>query len=369
MPVQSAHGLTPLMAGFECSTHRTSDGSRIDIVGQTAHDRGAHSDFLLMTKCGIKTVREGLRWHLIESQRGKYNWSTVDAITAAATKERVEIIWDLLHFGFPDWVNPYHRDFPLIFADFAEAFVKRQPAAGLYVPINEISFLSWAAGDAEFMYPWSKGRGCDLKRSLCAAALEATRVIRRHHSDSMILSVEPMISVQPFGASDLPTAQRLHEAQFEAVDTLLGKANPDLGGAPEMIDIIGVNHYPHSQWYSDDQRTTISWNTADWTPLSVLLERVFDRYRKPLLLAETGAEGDLRTQWFNYVTLECQKGLSAGLPIMGICLYPILSHMAWTGERFCPNGLFDGSDRNRYPEASYLDAVLKYQRTANYLAG
>jgi hypothetical protein len=94
------------------------------------------------------------------------------------------------------------------------------------------------------------------------------------------------------------------------------------------------------------------------------VRRVYERYRKPILLAETGAEGSLRANWFRYVTRECRKAQASGLPLMGICLYPILSHIAWTGERFCPNGLFDGSGAERLADSAFLDAVLEYQRAA-----
>lgn len=359
--MRTAKGFVPLLAGFECSTHRTSDGRRLDLVAQTCHDRYAQHDFARVKQCGMRTVREGLRWHVIESERGQYDWSSVDTIILAAQSEGIEIIWDLLHFGFPDWVNPYHPDFPSIFGDFAEAFSKKVAPAALYVPINEISFLSWAAGDVEYMYPWSKGRGGDLKRALCAAALMATRAIRSVDYNALIIAVEPMIAVKPFIAPDQVNAQHLHDAQFEAIDMLLGNAHADLGGAPDMVDVIGVNHYPHSQWYSDAQRSNIAWKSADWTALSILLRRVYERYRKPLLLAETGAEGDMRAHWLNYITAECQKAQLANIPIMGICLYPILSHIAWTGERFCPNGLFDGSQVSRDADPALLNAVLKYQ--------
>ena len=360
-----AEGYVPLMAGFECSTHRTSDGRRLDLVAQTGHDVLAQNDFSLVKQYGMKTVREGLRWHLIESKRGTYDWSSVDSIVLAAQHEGTEIIWDLMHFGFPDWVNPYHPDFPSIFGNFAEAFAKRVESAALYVPINEISFLSWAAGDAQYMYPWSTGRGGDLKRALCAAALMATEAIRSVDQRALIMAIEPMISVKPFSALDLPNAQRIDEAQFEAIDMLLGIAHPDLGGSIDMVDIIGVNHYPHSQWYSNPERSVIDWKSADWTALSILLRRVYERYRKPLLLAETGTEGELRAPWFNYIASECQKAHYANIPIMGICLYPILSHEAWTGERFCHNGLFDGSSKDRDADMALLNAVLKYQNIRN----
>ena len=38
-------------------------------------------------------------------------------------------------------------------------------------------------------------------------------------------------------------------SQFEAYDMLMGRQEPELGGSPDMVDVVGVNFYPHNQWY------------------------------------------------------------------------------------------------------------------------
>ena len=43
-----------------------------------------------------------------------------------------------------------------------------------------------------------------------------------------------------------------------------------------------------------------------------------------------------------YVASEVEAALGAGVPVQGICLYPILNHLGWDDDRYCPNGLFDG---------------------------
>jgi Beta-galactosidase len=334
----------PLMAGFECSSFRRSDGTRIDMVDATDHEANAERDFQMLVDIGITTVREGLRWHLIERSRGYRDWSTADRIIEAARAAGVEIIWDVLHFGLPDWVNPFHPDFPQMFAGFAGEFAERA-GPGIYVPVNEISFMAWAAGDVEFMFPYGRGRGANLKRALCCASIAAIHAIRNVCPQAIIMAVEPMIKVHARSAAEIFEASQFDEAQFEALDMLLGRRNPELGGAPALIDILGVNHYPHSQWFAD--RTTVPWQSTDWTPLSQLLNRVFARYEVPILLAETGCEGDARASWLDYVISECERANQQNFPLLGICLYPILSHIAWTGERYCPNGLWEGEAPDR----------------------
>jgi len=64
------------MAGFECSSHRRRDGVRLDLIRATAHDKHALADYRLCAKLGFKTLRDGLRWHLIGKTSGKYDWSS-----------------------------------------------------------------------------------------------------------------------------------------------------------------------------------------------------------------------------------------------------------------------------------------------------
>jgi hypothetical protein len=65
-----------LIGGFECSTHRHQHGRRLDLIAATGHDTNAESDYRMLAEHGIRTVRDGLRWHLIEEAPGHYDWSS-----------------------------------------------------------------------------------------------------------------------------------------------------------------------------------------------------------------------------------------------------------------------------------------------------
>ena len=43
----------------------------------------------------------------------------------------------------------------------------------IYCPVNEISFLSWGGGDVEYLNPFARGRGFELKVQLARAAMVA----------------------------------------------------------------------------------------------------------------------------------------------------------------------------------------------------
>ena len=55
------------MGGFECSTHRRHpDGTRLDMVAATSHDRFALEDYRRLRNFGLRTARDGLRCVSIE---------------------------------------------------------------------------------------------------------------------------------------------------------------------------------------------------------------------------------------------------------------------------------------------------------------
>ena len=68
-----------------------------------------------------------------------------------------------------------------------------------------------------------------------------------------------------------------------------GPAEPELGGDPSLVDVIGLNFYPHNQWYYDGP--TIPMGHHEYRPLADMLVEVAERYGKPIFLSETGAEG------------------------------------------------------------------------------
>ena len=112
------------MGGFECSTHRLRSGRRLDVIAATAHDRFALQDYRRLASVGMRTARDGLRWHLIEETPYKYDFSSVLPMLKAARQAGVQVIWDILHYGWPDDVDVFSESFIHRFASFARAFAE-----------------------------------------------------------------------------------------------------------------------------------------------------------------------------------------------------------------------------------------------------
>jgi hypothetical protein len=162
------------VGGFECSTHRTLQGRRLDLIAATAHDRYAEADYRALAQHGLRTARDGLRWHLIETAPGRYDWSSFVPMLRAAQRTGTQVIWDLAHWGWPDDLDIWSPAFIDRFGRFARAAARvvadETDAVPFYTPINEISFWAWAGGTLGHIGPFSRGRGDELKAVLVQAA-------------------------------------------------------------------------------------------------------------------------------------------------------------------------------------------------------
>jgi beta-glucosidase/6-phospho-beta-glucosidase/beta-galactosidase len=289
---------------------------------------------------------------LIEEFPGVYDFSSVVPKLAAAREAGVEIIWDLFHYGWPDDIDIFSTEFVERFEAFARAFAEvatRETEGGApwIVPVNEISFFAWAGGDVGIFNPFARGRGDELKRQLVRASIAAIRSMREINPRIRIVHTEPMINVVPHPQrpQDREPAEAHRLAQYAALDMLAGRQNPELGGQEDYLGVIGINYYVHNQWiYPGGHGTMIEPSHPQYRPVWQMLREVHERYGRPLFIAETGIEDEARPAWLRYLGYEVRRAIREGLPIHGICLYPIVNHPGWNDDRHCYNGLWDYPD-------------------------
>ena len=329
--------------GFECSTHRRRDGHRIDVHATTGHDVHAREDFSQLAGYGIGTCRSGLRWHVIEPSPGQFDVRSFVAEAKAAKAVGTQVIWDLMHYGYPDDVDPWAPGFVDRLARYARMAAETLRDLGdevpFWCPVNEISFHAWGGGDVGYLNPFGTGRGLELKVQLARAAIAASHAVRDVDPRARLVACEPLISVREDvhdpAANHL--AHQLSQAQFQACDFLTGRSWPQLGGRPDLVDVVGLNYYPPNQWTLG--KSPVRPGHPLYRPLSDLLAQAHARYGKPVFIAETGAEADFRAGWFNDVMEEVLRARERGIPVEGICLYPVANHVGWDDDRICPNGL------------------------------
>jgi hypothetical protein len=339
-----------VMGGFECSSHRRRDGKRLDLIKSTRHDQFVEQDYRQLRDLGLQTVRDGLRWHLIEATPGSYDWSSFLPMLRAAVRADVQVIWDLCHYGWPDDLDIWSPAFVDRFACFAAAAARivreESDDAPFYCPVNEISFWAWAGGEVARMNPGARDRGRLLKRQLVRAAIAATQAIRAVDPRARFVYAEPSIHVTSGTSSGkaYANAEAYRLAQFEAYDLISGRIEPELGGSPDCLDIIGANFYPENQWYLGGR--TIPFGHHAYQPFRNMLVELHQRYGRPVLVTETGAEGAAKPSWLHYVCAEMRAAMARDVPLHGVCFYPILDYPGWDNDRHCDVGLLTTPDQH-----------------------
>lgn len=344
-----------VMAGYECSSHRRRDGRRLDMLAETGHARGVEKDYAQLAALGIACARDGLRWHLIESRPGYYDWSSFLPMLRAARDYNVQVVWDLCHYGYPDGLDIWRPEFVERFARFSGAVAQLMKDEGMDVPffspINEVSFWSWAGGDVGYFNPGTHGRGLELKHQLVRATIAAIESVRQRTRNARFVQCDPLINVVA-GSSrsdEVNQAEQYRLAQFDGWDLLAGRQWPGLGGREEYLDIVGVNFYPQNQWVLNGGK--ILRGEPGYRPFAGMLREVQQRYQRPLLISETGAEDEERVPWLDYVSTQIALARQRGVEVEALCWYPFLDYPGWDDGRYCPAGLFGYADGegNRAP--------------------
>jgi beta-glucosidase/6-phospho-beta-glucosidase/beta-galactosidase len=338
------------MGGFEGACHINRSGRRLDLIAATQHDVQAAADYRLVRAVGMATVRDGVRWPSVE-HGGSYDFSSFVPMLQAALAEQVQVIWTLCHYGWPDDLDVFSAAWVDRFARYCGAVARvvadHTDQVPIYSPINEISFLCWAAGDVGgFIHPHARERGNELKRQLVRGAAAGIDAIWNVDPRARIVHVDPVIKVFP--RRDRPDlvaeALQYDQSQFEAWDMLSGRTEPQLGGRPEYLDVMGLNFYHSNQWEHGGDRLRWEDEPRDerWVPLHQLLAGLYQRYQRPICLGETSHFGSGRARWIREIGKEIAAALRAGVPVEGVCLYPVIDRPDWEDANHWHNsGLFD----------------------------
>jgi hypothetical protein len=220
--------------------------------------------------------------------------------------------------------------------------------------------------------PYQKGRGFELKAQLIRAAIEAIYQVRDVLPEAYIFMCEPAIHIvaDPERPQDRKEAEHYRLFQFQSTDMLAGRLCPELGGREGLFDILGLNYYWNNQWRHNGKPLVLPQpekprrTDSLYRPFRDLIKEYHDRYGIPIFISETGNEDHRRARWLEYVASEVFAAREGGLPVLGICLYPIVNHPGWDNDRHCYCGLFDyppDEEGNREVYEPLLEVLMRWR--------
>jgi len=367
------------MGGFEGADHVNEQGARLDMVAWSGHLASVESDYEQLAKMDIKTVRESVGWRISQPTIDSHlDLSRAVAFAEAAKKHDIQLIWTFMHYGTPEGVSLLDDSFVDHFVEYATKVAETLAPfddAPVFNLINEISFLSWATSQTNFMWPYqgkpegarseAARQGFVTKCRLVRAVLKAMEAVRDVCPAARFLHVEPLVHmVTPFDKPELEElAQEIRSHQWQVWELLRGTMEPQLGGYPEALDLMGVNYYYNGQmevvtdkyleWIEPDPRRL---------PFNALLEETWGRYRRPLIISETGHMDDTRALWLDRIFKELKDATDSGVPIEGVCVYPISDRPCWHDiEKIIKCGIIQ-LDHDRSLHQDSIETIRRWQQ-------
>jgi len=375
------HSIFPtfFLSGFECSTFIWKDQGRRNLIEETQHREHVQEDYTFLRSLGIAVAREGIPWPLVD-RGGEYDFSSLDPYIDAMDRNQILPIWDLCHYGYPDDVDPFDPSFIERFASYskaaAEYVIPRVRGPHFFTPINEITFYGFMGGEWGWAAPFRKSEEdrYRFRLALCKADIAAVKAIREVDPDARMVHIDPLILVVP--PADRPDliddAQReTYEDTFYAWDVIGGLKHPELGGSPEVLDIVGVNCYSFGQMEFRENGPHIALGPKDERikPLGELLSFAWERYHRPMIIGETSGLADGRPAWLEDVMEESLAAVNNGIDLHGVCLFPAVDMPNWHTGEWLHNGIADlveqDGDLKRVPFEPYVAELRKWQKRLN----
>jgi hypothetical protein len=198
--------------------------------------------------------------------------------------------------------------------------------------------------------------------------------IREVAPEARMVNMDPLVQiVAPEERPDLADEAReeTYEDTFVAWDILAGKQHPELGGDPEILDIVGTNCYSFGQmeYREGGPHDSLDPNDPRIVSLVDLLTLAWERYRRPMIISETSGLREGRTEWLNDVMQESLAAVERGIDLHGICLFPAVDMQDWHTGEWLHNGICDlieeNGDLRRVPYEPYVAELRRWQKILN----
>ncbi|MFN2464777.1 MAG: family 1 glycosylhydrolase [Candidatus Dormibacteria bacterium] len=337
-----------LLGSFESIFQPAFD---VDIAESTGHTARWKDDLETLLGFGVSSLRYPIRWHRVEAEPGRYDWSQVDPVMDFMQEQGLRPILDLVHHtSFPRWLDGGFADprFGPAMVRFAEAVARRYPWAPGYTAFNEPFTTFFLAGSEGVFPPHLQGiEGfITLVRNVFPAITEVTRAYRELVPNARHLNVETCERHTAAGPAGEAYAAYANDRRFFMTDLFLGvhldSDRPfirhliEAGGEdlleiqPGHIDVLGLDYYAHSQWQFSGPGVGAG-TSPNPGRLDDLIVEYWERYRIPCAIGETNIRGypSDRASWFKYTLEQAESARARGVPVESYCWFPFVDSCDW----------------------------------------
>jgi len=139
-------------------------------------------------------------------------------------------------------------------------------------------------------------------------------------------------------------------------------------------DFLGVNYYLSNRVYGtrihnpDNNLNDVQWDMQP-ADIQFALERVYRRYKKPILITENGladAEDAHRKWWIMQTIIGMQSAMKYGVELMGYLHWSLIDNFEWAYGKWPRFGLveidYKTGERKLRPSARWFGGVIKKLR-------
>lgn len=322
---------------------------RQDELAKTKHYDYWRDDFRLATELGIPYLRYGPPYFLVHTGPGKYDWTFTDETFGALRELNLIPIADLCHFGVPDWIGDFQNpDWPKLFVEYAEAFVRRFPWVRFYTPVNEI-FIA-ATFSAQFGW-WNECLQSDRAfvtalKHLCQANVMAMRAILRERPDAVFIQSESTQYFHPDGPDCEDPARRYNEKRFLSFDLTYGhhlnatiyEYLLDNGMTRDEYHWFLQNHLKSRCVMGNDYyvaNENLVHADGSISPAGEILgyypitHQYFARYGLPVMHTETNCPDPDSVKWLKKEWANVHRLKKDGVPLIGFTWYSLQDQVDW----------------------------------------
>jgi dTDP-4-dehydrorhamnose reductase len=333
---------------------------------------------------GIKAIRYPVIWERLHPAPGHpVDWATVEVPLNALRKRGITPIAGLVHHGSgPPYADLLSPSFAPRLADFAGMVTRRFPWIEYYTPVNEPLTTARFCGLYGLWFPHRKSDRAFVRALLneMKAVVCSMREIRKINPDAKLVQTEDLAKIHS-------TPRLKYQADFEnhrrwlTWDFLCGtvtSAHPLWSyflksGASESElmffadnpcapDIIGVDYYPTSERYLDEDLERYPHHThganhfepyadveavrirhGNPSGIKVLLKECWERYKLPIVVTEAHINCDFDNQirWFSEIRNACTILLNKGADIRAVTAWALFGSYGWNTLLTKSNGDYE----------------------------